>query len=345
MKNQRNLNIDVIRILATLMILTSHITGIIYVRPDFFGKPFWWINHIILSFCRLGVPLFFMISGYLLTQKKRGLSENFKKTFFRLIIPFLFFYMVSNLFFSYIHGEKPFKDFLVNLFYSGNNYLYFLVSLIVLYLINPFLQKITVALKRNEFKLLVVFLLCNTAFYTLGHFMTAGGVENVHSETFLYWFLNLGFFLYGQYLYQEKKEINAARDFSLFLIPIIVNIFISYFAKNSFLSDYAQSYLGISVIISSFFLFRILLYINLNGITKPLSDLIVELAKDSFGIYLIHSLILEYFLFRTPLTIDNGPFNPAIMIPLIWLSLIGCAFVFSWATRRIPYLSLALGER
>jgi len=350
----RNLNIDLIRILAMVMILTSHVTGIIYSRPDFFGTPFWWINHLILSFCRLGTPLFFLISGYLLTDKKRSFKENLSKTFRRLGIPFLVFYIISNLVFGYIHNFQPFNNFVEDIFSGGGNYLYFLAGLIIIYLLNPYLQIMIEKLTLSQFKKIIIFLLANTTLYIFGaYYSSKDGI--IHNQIFVYWFLALGFFLYGSYLKKQVlTKINYLNDITLFSLPIILNIILtSYFQKlflesNNYLflkiSSYLQSYFGVTAIISVIALFRILLYTT--QITKSLqkiSGLIITLATNSYGVYLLHLVFLEWFLFRTPLTIDNGPFNPAIMIALIWIALLTLSYTTSFVLSKIPVLKMVVG--
>lgn len=352
---ERNLNIDIIRILAILMIVTSHVSGIIYMRPDFFGKPFWWVNHIILSFSRLGTPLFFMISGYLLADRKRSIIENLRHTIKRLLIPFIVFYVLSNLVFSNIHNTRSFDNLLSNIFIGGGNYLYFLIGLIFLYLINPIIQKTTVQLTADEFKKLIGFLLINTGLYALGAYILSKNGQ-INFDTFIYWFLTLGFFLYGHYLKKHSQvKINNILVFLLTISMIVFNILVSFISQKIYLqtnniwllkiSHYFQSYLGLTVIIASVSLFRLLLLINIpQSLLQKISPFIITLSVNSFGIYLVHLIVLEYFLFRTPLTIDNGPFNPAIMIVIIWLMLVISSYFFTVIVRKIPYLKLIVGE-
>ena len=351
---KRNLNIDLIRILATLMIVTAHITGIIYERPDFFGSIFWWANHIVLSLCRLGVPLFFMISGYLLVDKVRAPLENIKKTFFRLGLPFISFYIISSLFFSYIHDTRPFENIIEKIFAGGDNYLYFLPGLIIIYLINPFIQKATTNITQDELKKITAFFFANSALFTLGAFiLSKDGL--IRNQTFLYWFLVLPFFLYGGYIKKsEPLEIKFFEKIMIFL-PVLVNIAGTYIFQRLYITNenifflkiahYLQSYLGATVIISTINFFKVLISLDLEKIKiERYRFVIIESVRNSFGIYLVHMMILEFFLFRTPLTIDRGPYNPAVMVLLIWLALLTASYMLSFFVRRISLIKSIVGE-
>ncbi len=350
----RNLNIDTIRILATLMILTAHITALIFARPDFFGKPFWWLNHIVLSFCRMGTPLFFMMSGYLIGDKKKSLSTSTHRAIFRLGVPFLVFFVVSSVVFGSIHSTPYFPNLLDIFFMGGGNYLYFLVGLFILYLISPLLQKMVESLSQTELKYTLCFLCANSAFYTLGAFLTSSKAE-LGSPTFLYWFLTLGYFLYGSYLKKYPPKSLQLNDYLLVCSPILVGIFGTYLFQKMYLesssqiflqvANYLQSYLGITVMIASLYLFKVLLAMNVWQKTQQkYHSVITYISKNTFGIYLVHMIFLEYFLFRTPLTIDNGPFNPAVMIVLIWLTLTVVSFGTSVLLGVVPILKMAVGN-
>jgi surface polysaccharide O-acyltransferase-like enzyme len=336
----RNFNIDLLRIIATGMIVTAHVTTLIYQRPDFFGSMFWWLNHIVLSVCRLGAPLFFMISGYLLSEKIRTEKENIRHTIQRLVIPLVSFYILSSVVFAYIHSEKPFTNLLADLFIGGGNYLYFLVGLSIIYFLHPFLQKFTSQLNKKENDVLVFFLLANTALYTLGSYLhsTNGEVKNF---TFIYWFLALGYFLYGSFVKKYGVWPGTKKwQLFLFVVPLMINILGSYFAESFshsepeskifLVSSYLQNYLGTTVMLASIGFFNFFL-----NFSKPQNlpqfsiKLAAHFAEMSFGIYLVHMILLEFFLYRTPLTVDNGPFNPAIMIACIWVALLFSSYLVS----------------
>lgn len=353
-KTKRNLNIDIIRIMASLMIVTAHITSIINSRPDFFGSTFWWFNHIILNVCWLGTPFFFMISGYLLNDKKRSGLANLKHSFYRLGIPFLSFYILSNLIISKIHGSRPFMTFFSDIFLGGGNYLYFLVGLFILYLILPITQKFINHLSKIELKKVIIALLTNTGLYITGaYLMSKDG--NVLNFSFIYWFLVYGFFIYGMYLKRYNNETTNKVKLLLFsVIPIIINIFVTFYTQKLYFQNYEifylkinnnfQSYMGITNIIASVFFFKLILNLKISQIFK-FSNFIIFLSKNSYGVYLIHLIILEYFMYRTPLTIDLGPSNPAVNTVLIWICLVITSFVITFIIRKIPYVKIIVGEK
>src|SRR5690242_18537661 len=82
-------SLDVIRVLAIIGVVVIHITNAVYTRPDFFGGTMWWITIILDSLTRISIPLFLLISGYLILRKDESFQENLKRIFFRIGIPFI----------------------------------------------------------------------------------------------------------------------------------------------------------------------------------------------------------------------------------------------------------------
>ena len=58
--------LDVLRCLAIFLVIALHCTAGQIVRPELFGTRTWLACDIVNGFARMGVPLFFMISGFLL---------------------------------------------------------------------------------------------------------------------------------------------------------------------------------------------------------------------------------------------------------------------------------------
>jgi surface polysaccharide O-acyltransferase-like enzyme len=165
----------------------------------------------------------------------------------------------------------------------------------------------------------------------------------------------MGYFLYGAYLKKYPAQKIQSNDYLLFFSPIVVGILGTYLFQKMYLegasqtflqlANYLQSYLGITVMIASLYLFKVLVFMkSWQKVQEKYRTAIVFISKNTFGIYLVHMIFLEYFLFRTPLTIDNGPFNPAVMIVLIWLSLVIVSFVTSLLLGVIPVVKMSVGN-
>ena len=81
--------IDLIRVVAVFQIVLIHLSYVIFFKEDILSSN-WRAANFYDSLSRMGVPLFFMVSGYLLLGKREPITDFFRKRFFKVGIPTLF---------------------------------------------------------------------------------------------------------------------------------------------------------------------------------------------------------------------------------------------------------------
>lgn len=137
--------IDVLRYLAICLVIALHcVVGHIN-NTEIYGTRTWWLCSVINSFGRMGVPVFFMISGFLLLSGGGALDIKsfYKKRFLRLAVPFLVWDAVYYLECCIIQGSWSLLPFFQQLVRQGSKYhLWFIYQIMGLYLLTPFLKKI-----------------------------------------------------------------------------------------------------------------------------------------------------------------------------------------------------------
>jgi len=170
---RRSSNIEVLRILAILMIVSFHCayhSGFTYSSFSFnvfTVKSFYFLGE-------LGVNLFFLISGYFIVNK----GFRFKK-FLLLEFEFVFYIILSALIAHLLTGSayhplRLFVSFLLP------DYWFFL-AYILLYLFSPYLNKALTMLSRAELvKLLVLCWLVWSILPTLLGGINAGNTERIY---------------------------------------------------------------------------------------------------------------------------------------------------------------------
>ena len=115
-QKKRYFGIDLIRVVACFLVMQTH-AGEIYYIDDNGGlikdeKNLW--PGILNSLARICVPLFIMISGYLLLPMKTDYSTFIKKRFTRISFPFIAFCIFYDIFF-YIKGSIDLKNLFLNI--------------------------------------------------------------------------------------------------------------------------------------------------------------------------------------------------------------------------------------
>lgn len=137
--------IDALRLFAVNMVIVLHCICY-YFTDAYAGRPMWWVFGLINELARTGVPLFFMISGYLLLSSPNTLNIPlfYKSRLSKFMGPFLFWDIVYYCFFRVRNGQSVLSfDFFRELLRAGSSYhLWFMYSMILLCFMLPFVKKI-----------------------------------------------------------------------------------------------------------------------------------------------------------------------------------------------------------
>ena len=136
--------IDVIRLVASVFVVFMH-TASGALRTDAAGHTGWFFLAGLSSIAFCAVPLFFMVSGYLLTQsdETKDVGILFRKRLPRLVVPLMFWsvlYIVWNMYVSHTASPAHFLKMLVSAIQRPVNIsLWFMYALVAMYLISPLL--------------------------------------------------------------------------------------------------------------------------------------------------------------------------------------------------------------
>lgn len=146
--------IDILRVFSIFMVIVLHALGDYFYKESSFGSSLWWCLGFINEFCRTGVPLFFMISGFLLLKEDiPDIKEFYKRRFTKICIPlacYNVFYYVTR---SISDGEIDIWRFFTETIDSGCAYhLWFMYTMMFLYLMIPFVKMI---IEKCSLKMLV----------------------------------------------------------------------------------------------------------------------------------------------------------------------------------------------
>src|SRR5258708_1620893 len=88
---QHNYSADLIRALAIVLVIVVHVYSEFISKIIFVHSTDWWLAEFFESFAKISVPLFIMLSGFLLLDKKKSytIGEFYKKRLFKIGIPIL----------------------------------------------------------------------------------------------------------------------------------------------------------------------------------------------------------------------------------------------------------------
>ena len=98
--------IDAVRVFAIIMVMVLHCIFEYYNDISNTQNTLWSILSYVNELTRTGVPLFFMISGFLLLNEDiKSISQFYKKRFLKVLVPFLIYDIFYYVVFSLANGK------------------------------------------------------------------------------------------------------------------------------------------------------------------------------------------------------------------------------------------------
>lgn len=320
---QRNLSLDVLRILACMGVIAIHTSGSPIVHRMVESGSVWYTECMVLNaLARWSVPVFAMLTGFFLLdpQKKIPLSILFSRYLVRIIVALVFW--------SFLYALSLHKP----LYPPGSQegHFWYLEMLVGLYLSIPILRMI--ASKEG---------LLNYCCLVWIVFMCYAFMEN-----FFVLPIKLGDVLFPKFAgyclvaYKIKNSLSERTNnhsisvvvYFLGVVGLLITVYAGYGLQNPETPFY--SYDAPNVMVTAFAVF-------LFFVRHPLSHdcvgrgLIEECSRCTFGIYLLHMLVLIQFFFRLHRFIPSP-----IPLTIVCVSVtFFVAFGVTWLIRKIPYMN------
>lgn len=341
--NDRQYHYDLLRIFSILCMMILHVAA-----SNWYGVPVesfeWkWFN-IYDSLVRFCVPVFVMISGvfFLNPNKEISLGVLLKKYVLRIVIAFLiwsFLYAFTKFFMDLIWGEGPQWSGLIKRIIVGHYHLWFLYMIVGLYLIVPFLKKITAYKYLTEFYLILwlVFSIIIPTAQSISLFSKISVITDKMQLNFVVGYS--GYFILGYYLNNYKLncriEILAyVLGVSGILATILLTRHLSLIKGEPIGTYYGYLKLNVMfVAIAVFITFK--QKISKYKFSKKSKAFITTISAYSFGMYLVHDFFNVLFLkfgFSTML------FNPILSVPLISLAVFLGSLCAIYVLSKIPII-------
>lgn len=282
MDNKRLFTLDFIRVVAVFCIIWCHTNNIVY-DYQLFEKCKWFLG-------KCGVPLFFIISGYLAFPFKGSLKSFLMKKWKRIVIPFITWVTIYMI----VAWDKGFPIFEKDLLNNASAHLWFIYVILGLYMIVPIISPF---LEQTSKKIIKFYLLMwvMTSIYPLLFSTTDIGLnEHTFTYTLYHFYGYVGFFILGYYFrkYPETRLLRLSTALCLFVLSVL-SIWVYFFVFDC-TTVVTSDYKGLPIIMYSISAYSILLHISRYIKAPSLRKLTTSLSVNSFGIYLIHMLVIFY---------------------------------------------------
>ena len=301
---------DRLRNLATLLVIGIHVSGSVAQESTGFDTFSWWSGNLWDSLARPAVPLFVMLSGYLLLSKDYELGDFLKKRFSRVVIPALF-WMIIYSFYNYFSKGSPatVAEAIRGIVERPVHYhLWFIYLIIGLYMVYPILRPWVRNAREHDF--LYFFACCVLGTWVYKILWEFFGISiGIYFELVCN---NCGYFVLGYYLGHkaaagedgagvhirpwrlDRKQL-ARLGAGLIIAGTAITAVGTYWASKTFggkFHPYFYDYLTPNCAIAAAGWFLLAQYAFDR---PPLLDIEKRLAAASFGIYLVHVLVIDWW--------------------------------------------------
>lgn len=336
MNPKRVLSFDVMRIVAAFAIVVQHVSG--QFLHTLFPSPEWEIRNLYTCVSQWGVPVFFMISGalFLSPDKPLVIRRLFGKNLLRIVYAFLFWSAIYVLVTEGL-GQGPKIYFLSVL--KGPPHFWFLTVMIGIYLTLPVLK--VIAGHEKAFNYLVGLAIITTFVIpslfshlelfnplrtqALADYYDGYGLPSLY---FITYFI-LGHWLFSHTISNRMKMIIYLLAALSILGSAVATRWLSYrlgYCHSFFYEDLHPFIFIQGVAVFVFFKDRF------GNLSPQRSRIVVNLSNYSFGIYLVHPLLI--YLCTNIFGFSSSSF------PVVWFAPVYSVFIFILSYLLVKLISL-----
>lgn len=305
---------------------------------------------ILSIFCKISVPLFFMIAGALLLKKDIELKEIWSKKITRMLAALVIFTAVAYIGLGILNGEESLfvADYIEKLYMNQISVIFWYLYAYIAFLIAlPFLRAIVKIIRDVDYKYLIIIFVLFTAVIPCIEYRFWQGSISLYSGLSPSWlFTNIVFWpLVGYYL-ENVFDIKrcSAKMLGFWAVLSMVGIGLS-----CYMTYYLHGVTGIcdedssQRFHSTFIVFpciaiyiAVKFFVEHRVLSNVARKIITSIGSCTFGIYLLHVVVKKYLsgLWRV--------FRHDWQMNKMLAALLFCAIVFvicygmTWVLKKVP---------
>lgn len=326
----RDTGLDGIRAVATLLVLTIHVAA------KGFGAlvQHWWAVNAYESVSRVSVPLFFMLTGALLLPRQHTIA-SIGSRLWRIVVPLLCWSVLYLLWLRHANQDQP--DWLERIIQAPViSHLWYLYTLIGVYLFLPVMSGFYRANPVKVQLFCLVFWFYGASIVPLEVALT--GREHV-GITWAFLSLYAGYMVAGALIYRHLPA-RPARAWAAWLTWGGTSAAIAYLTWRRCIElgradETYYVYSNPLVLIGALAAFIALRALFSRELPQWLGRLLGFVSKVSFGVYLMHVLVLFYLDTKG---YDFHFINPWLAIPCMALGVMAICSLLVWLMQKIPVI-------
>ena len=348
----RILYLDEVRSLAIILVVLGHL-----IRNFSHDFASWQICSAVFSLTRIGVPLFFTVSGALLLTRKHDIKQFLEKRFKRVFLPFAFWiiiYMIVGVLIWHYQFTLQYAYEITFGIHPLCELFWFIWSLIGVYLLIPVLSSFIREYGDFGSRYLIIITIILSVLVAVG-FFNDQHIKHDFRVIFNF-FPVLGYFILGSYIHNHEFKHSDRKMFLmgvlLFSVGITGHFLKIYYKGLGGLALAPVDLFDIFVVMETMGVFIAFKYASVKMISdkirpikeQTLGKIIVTFSSCSFGIYFSHYIIMLY-LCRFGFMRLWGHKNIFIYFPLSAIVIIAMSWALIYLMSKIPILKIGSGVK
>lgn len=317
--------VDLVRVIGAFLVVMAHVS--------YRGGEAGLASSFYYVISRVAVPLFFMVSGYLLLGREEPYDVFFKKRALKVAVPFVIWSVIYLLwnkegFDAGLSVKLVLSYILKTVHGPRENHLWFFYHLIGLYFFTPILRVFVARASLTD-----LFYFCGLWFLVVPIFSFLEAFTPVKVGIEVYFIAGyVGYFMLGYLL--GKFEFSRRQLYWLMVLVLILSIGTT-LLNNLVKPDYFVSYLSVNIVLLTVFAYILLREVR---VSDQLNRFLIPISRASFGVYLVHVIVLAW-LEKIPVLRDWFSAGSAVyMIPLLGLIGFTVSYVIVAVIQKIPVL-------
>lgn len=342
-------SIDALRVIAITAVLLIH-SSIKPLSFEQFPIDRMWLALFLNQIAGFAVPMFFIISGFVLEltyKEKLSFTKFFMKRTKRVLIPYIFWSALYFSLFSHKGVQVLFsKGFFDSILYGGASYqLYFIPTLLLFYLAFPFLHSIIKLISNKWIFITLValqFFFLYQDFYV--HTYDIRLPLRIALLSFLPFLLGMVVSHNKNYLFKLGQRFSGFASLALFILIPSAYVYLFVSLKNTHNLTYLYSQFN-PINYMYTFLLTVVLFQFFEKVIKK-KGIFSYLSSLSFFVFFIHVWIQTLFWDFGVMTIKQQ--NPELLyqwwfVPFFFGTTVCVSFGIAAIAHKIPYVSKVAG--
>lgn len=296
-KREKIIEMDILRAICALAVVIIHTSGYTLINSAE-GSVSYNVSLSLNQIARFSVPLFLFLSGLGLGisyKKDESYFKFLKKRVFKIIPPYILW---GSLYLILIQKNYDYKTW-GELFLKGDKvfyHLYYIPLIMTLYIIFPILYPL---FKRIEGVIISLLISLGVTYFAHYYNVPDLTLDIFSKRNAIFWNV---YFISGVYISRKVNNLIRRTKTHKVKIMVIVIVCVICLIGESFIGlntgkslDYSTTFIRPSVMIYSYI---VMLYVFSKTYNKKsiLVKILGEISKSSFSIYLIHPMVLYYYM-------------------------------------------------